>query len=241
MEQLKHILFIDIETVSVVPEFGMLREGMQEQWSRKAKFLKSSVEGNNTPELLFEEKAGVFSEFAKVVCIGIGCLTEKDGGWKILLKGLSSADEKELLVKFCEALARFLDHFPDLRFCGHNIKEFDIPFLCRRMVINGMQLPDCMQLHGKKPWEVNHLDTLELWRFGDHKHYTSLALLAEVLGIPSPKDDIDGSMVGDVFWKEHNLARITKYCLQDVYTTAKVYLRLKGIGKIDPEPQYIIE
>lgn len=123
-----------------------------------------------------------------------------------------------------------------MQFCGHNIKEFDIPFLCRRMVIQGMQLPECLKLHGKKPWEVPHLDTLELWRFGDYKNYTSLSLLAEVLGIPSPKEDIDGSMVADVYWKQNDLKRISTYCLRDVYTTARVYLRLKGMTDLEIRP-----
>lgn len=241
MEPLKHILFIDIETVPLVPEYDLLTAGMQEQWARKAKNLKSANEENNVPALLFAEKAGIFSEFAKVVCIGIGCLVERDGEWKVVLKGLTDHDEKVLLNKFCEAITRFLERFPDLRFCGHNIKEFDIPFLCRRMIINQMALPECMQVNGKKPWEITHIDTLDLWKFGDHKHYTALALLAEVLGIPSPKDDIDGSMVGEVYWKERDLERINSYCLRDVYTTAKVFLRLRGIMDIIPEAHYVEE
>ncbi|HRO42009.1 MAG TPA: 3'-5' exonuclease [Flavipsychrobacter sp.] len=239
VELLKHILFIDIETASCVSDYNMLSEGMQEQWIRKTKFLKAKNGEDTSPSVLFEDRAGIFSEFAKVVCIGLGCLTEKDGEWKMVMKALSGDDEHELLVNFCEALSKFNSQFRDLKFCGHNIKEFDLPFLCRRMIIHGMQLPQCMQLHGKKPWEVPHLDTLELWRFGDYKHYTSLALLAEVLGIPSPKDDIDGSMVSEVYWKEKNLQRINRYCLQDVLTTAKVFLRLKGITQIQPEPQII--
>lgn len=240
-EQLKHILFIDIETVSGVSQFSELSEGMQLQWVRKARYLKPSTSETDDPAASFAEKAGIFSEFAKVVCIGIGCLVEKDGAWVIVLKALADDDEKVLLNKFCEAVSRFVERFPDLRFCGHNIREFDIPFLCRRMIIHNMPLPECMQLHGKKPWEVGHLDTLELWRFGDYKHYTSLALLAEVLGVPSSKDDMDGSMVGEVYWKERDLSRIARYCLQDVLTTARVFLRLRGYGHIRPEPQYITD
>lgn len=239
MEQLKQILFIDIETVSSVPEYNMLSDPMKELWNRKAKFLKSTEDGSNDPALLFADRAGIFSEFAKVVCIGIGCLSQKEGEWKLILKSITDDDEKVLLNKFCEAVSRFSENNKDLRFCGHNIKEFDIPFLCRRMVINDIGLPDCLQLYGKKPWEVAHIDTLELWRFGDFKHYTSLALLAEVLGIPSPKEDIDGSMVGAVYWKEHDLERIASYCLRDVFTTAKIFLRLRGLPHIAPEPQYV--
>jgi hypothetical protein len=241
MESFRNILFIDIETVPVVPDYDLLPEGMQLQWDRKSRTLKGKTDENLVPAVLFGERAGIFSEFAKVVCIGIGCISGKGEEARIILKALADEDEKTLLNKFCEALTRFLDRFPDLRFCGHNIREFDIPFLCRRMIINGMDLPDCMQLNGKKPWEINHIDTLELWRFGDFKNYTTLALLAEVLGIPSPKDDIDGSMVADIFWKEKDLARISRYCLKDVYTTAKVFLRLKGVKDMAPEPQYVNE
>jgi len=241
MDHLRHILFIDIETVPAVPVFSELTPGLQEHWKKKARLLKNNNDENTGPEQVFEERAGVFSEFAKVVCIGIGCLVEREGTWKLLLKSLSHTDEKVLLNNFCEALTRFTSHFPDLRFCGHNIREFDIPFLCRRMVINGMNLPACMQWQGRKPWEVNLIDTLELWKFGDHKNFTSLALLAEVLGIPSPKDDMDGSMVGPVFWKEGDLSRISRYCLQDVGTTARVYLRLSGNHHIVPEVQFVTD
>lgn len=239
MEQLKNILFIDIETVPIVPEHAMLPEGMQTEWAKKAKYLKSSNDADHDPARLFEERAGIFSEFAKVVCIGFGSFHLHSDGWKFRMKSLTNDDEKVLLNDFCELLTKFISHNRDVRFCGHNIKEFDIPFLCRRMVINGMQLPECMQLSGKKPWEINHLDTLELWRFGDYKHFTSLALLAEVLGIPSPKGDIDGSMVSTVYWQEKDLPRIGKYCVGDVLTTAKVFLRLKGVEGAFPEPIFV--
>jgi len=241
VELLKHILFIDIETVACVANFGLLSESMQAHWARKAKFLKSKAGGEEVPSVLFDERAGIYSEFAKVVSIGMGCLVERDGEWKVLLKSLSDDDERALLEKFCEAVTRFQTQFPDMRFCGHNIKEFDLPFLSRRMLIQGMQLPQCLDMQGRKPWEVPHLDTLELWRFGDYKHFTSLGLLAEVLGLPSPKGDLDGSMVNETYWKEHDIERINRYCLQDVYTTAKVYLRLKGISDMQPEPLYVTE
>jgi 3'-5' exonuclease len=239
MEQFKNILFIDIETVPIVPEYTLLTQGMQAQWDKKSKYLKSDIEENASPAALFGEKAGIFSEFAKVICIGFASFHLQGDNWKFRMKSLINDDEKVLLNDFSTTLARFIARNYDLRFCGHNIKEFDIPFLCRRMVINAMPLPDCMQLSGKKPWEINHLDTLELWRFGDYKHFTSLALLAEVLGIPSPKDDIDGSMVGKVYWGEKDLERIGKYCLRDVLTTAKVFLRLKGITDEFPEPVFV--
>ena len=239
MEQLKSILFIDIETVPLQPSYELLTEGLQKEWLRKAKNLKISPDEDNTPAALFNEKSGVFSEFAKVVCIGFGSLQLQNGDWKMRLKALAADNEKELLQNFCSMLDNFTKFYPALRFCGHNIKEFDIPFLCRRMIINGIGLPLCMQLSGKKPWEISHIDTLELWRFGDYKNYTSLSLLAEVLGIPSPKNDMDGSMVGKVYWQQHDLPRIASYCLQDVLTSARVYLKLSGINDIDPEPVFL--
>ncbi|XZF14350.1 3'-5' exonuclease [Chitinophagaceae bacterium MMS25-I14] len=238
--QLSHILFIDIETVPCTATMNELNDVMLSEWQRKSRYLKLAETESPLPEDVFMNRSGIFSEFAKVVCIGVGCLVKKDKEWNLLLKSLSGNEEKILLKNFSDLLIKFAGNNPGFKFCGHNIKEFDIPFLCRRMVINGVPLPPSMQLSGKKPWENPNIDTLELWRFGDHKHYTSLALLAEVLGIPSPKDDMDGSMVSEVFWKEGNLERISTYCLQDVATTAKVYLRLAG-QDIAPELVYVQE
>ena len=240
MENFKEILFIDIETVPEKPAFSHLSEAMQHEWLRKAKTVKSNSTETPDPEALFGERAGIFSEFAKVVCIGFGSFVYTDNKCTMRLKALINANEKQLLTDFADMVNKFCKHYANMQFCGHNIKEFDIPFLCRRMIINSVPLPPIMQIAGKKPWEVNHIDTMELWRFGDHKNFTSLSLLAAILGIPSPKNDIDGSMVADVFWKDNDLARIGKYCIQDVYTSAKVYLRLKGIHDLEIE-QMIVE
>ncbi|MCD6011040.1 MAG: polymerase elongation subunit [Flavipsychrobacter sp.] len=239
MQYLKEILFIDIETVPIQPDYELLNTSMQTEWARKAKFVKSVTEGVTDPATLFSEKAGVFSEFAKIVCIGFGSLNNHDGTWKMRLKAIANDNEKILLEHFCETLAKFNSLYPDLKFCGHNIREFDIPFICRRMLINSIGLPPCLDISGKKPWEINHLDTMELWKFGDYKHFTPLSLLATIFGIPSPKSDIDGSMVSSVYWKDKDLARIAAYCLQDVYTTAKVFLKLKGINDIEITPEYV--
>ncbi len=239
MEQLKGILFIDIETVPSVPNYDQLPDALQKEWNKKAKLIRNLPDPEAAPEGLFGERAGVYSEFAKVVCIGIGSLYPNGKSWNMRLKALTGDDEKVLLNDFCALIERFSTQYKDFRFCGHNIKEFDIPFLCRRMIINGVTLPSCMQLYGKKPWEVNHIDTMDLWRFGDYKNFTSLSLLAAVLGIPSPKSDLDGSMVAGVYWLEKDLRRIGSYCLQDVHTSAKVYLRLTGIHDIDPSPVYV--
>ena len=228
MDQFSGILFIDIETVPITESFADLNENMQSHWEKKSKQVKPGIEGNTDPASLFAERAGVFSEFAKVVCIGIGNLFEVNGKMHMRLKALVNDDEKLLLNNFINITGKFSNHYKDLRFCGHNIKEFDLPFLSRRMVINRMQLPNYMQFAGKKPWEVPHLDTLDLWKFGDFKHFTTLSLLAEILGIPSPKSDLDGSKVAGVYWEEHDLERIGRYCLQDVITSAKVYMSLTG-------------
>lgn len=241
MDYLKEILFVDIETVPTAVDYDHLPEAMQHEWAKKAKFAKNTIDGIADPATVFRERAGIFSEFAKVVCIGFGSLQQQDNMWKMRLKSLVNDDEKKLLNDFCDVISKFSKHYRDFKFCGHNIKEFDMPFICRRMIINNMAIPNCLQVAGKKPWEVSHIDTMDMWKFGDFKHFTSLSLLAEVLGIPSPKSDMDGSMVADVFYKEKDLARIGSYCLQDVFTSAKVYLRLKGIHNIELEPIFVTE
>lgn len=241
MDKLQHILFIDIETVPLKEQYEDLTEGLQREWDRKSRFLMKGDDEDKTSEELFFDKAGVFAEFAKVVCISFGSMSYQKGEWNIRLKSIANDDEKELLAEFKNMLNRFSERYPGLAFCGHNIKEFDVPFLCRRMIVNGESLPAVMQLSGKKPWENPHIDTLELWKFGDYKNFTSLALLAEIFGIPSPKEDIDGSMVGAVYWKDKDLERISKYCLRDVLTTARVFLKLKGMGEIDPHPIFVDE
>jgi len=237
MSPVQHYLFIDIETVSTEPRFETLSPAMQSLWLQKCNAMKLAPDADVA--ITYQQKAGIFSEFAKVVCIGLGCIVKKEDGWKIYLKTIAGDDEKQVLSEFSEAVNLFLDREKDLVFCGHNIKEFDIPFLCRRMVIHDLKLPAILDTSGKKPWEVRHEDTMELWRFGDKKNYTSLALLAEVLGVPGPKDDIDGSMVGEVYWNDKNLDRIITYCQKDVVTVARVFLRLKRIRGIDPEPVYL--
>lgn len=238
-EQLKRILFIDIETATITPRWQDLNENMQQLWLKKAKTIRSTNIEDFEPARLFEERAGIFSEFSRVVCISIGSLVFQENHWIFRLKSIYNNDEKILLNNFLSILQRFESKNKEVTFCGHNIKEFDLPFLCRRMVINKISLPLMLQLSNKKPWEILHIDTLELWKFGDFKNYTSLALLAEVLGIPSPKSDIDGSMVGKVFWEEKNPERIAQYCMQDVLTTAKVFLQLSGHADLEIQELYL--
>ncbi len=227
---LKYTLFIDIETVSEQPDYSAMTSVMQGLWNLKSVQLQRNTDHLVEPADMYLQKAGIFAEFAKVICISVGFLQhDGDGIWRMKLKSFAGDNEEVILAEFSALLQKHYFDPEKHRLCGHNIKEFDIPFLCRRMIIYGMTLPSLLDLSGKKPWQTNYLvDTMDMWRFGDFKNYTSLNLLAAVLGIESPKDDIDGSMVGKVYWEEHNVARIVTYCEKDVFTVAQVALKLLG-------------
>jgi len=218
---LEHILFLDIETV---PEFENYREldpEMQSLWEAKTQYQRRD---EYTPED-FYERAGIWAEFGKIVCISAGYFTLK-GDIRHFRVTSFFGEEKKILTDFNNLLNNHFNQ-PQHLLCGHNAKEFDIPFIARRMIINGIALPGKLNLFGKKPWEVPHLDTLELWKFGDYKHFTSLKLLTKILGIPSSKGDIDGSQVAKVFYVEKDIDRIVIYCEKDVIATAQVFLRLR--------------
>ena len=219
---LQKILCLDIETVSQYPTFDQTPEELRPLWKRKADNLKK--EELDTPISIYD-RAGIYAEFGKIICISTGFLTVKDGERQFRMKSFYGDDEKQLLLDFA-ALINKLN--PGMALCGHNGKEFDFPYICRRMVIHGIELPTMLDISGKKPWEISHLDTMELWKFGDYKNYTPLNLLAYILGIPSPKDDIDGSQVGHVYWVEKDLERIVTYCRKDVITVMQILLKLKG-------------
>jgi 3'-5' exonuclease len=226
------ILFLDIETASQYAAFEALPADWKDLWRRKAESLirdKQSV----SPEELYE-RAAIYSEFGKVICISCGIISGAGTEKKISIKSFYGDDEKELLSQFCELLHRWTTDRNRL-LCAHNGKEFDFPYLCRRMLIQGLTIPSLLNLSGKKPWEVPHIDTMELWKFGEYKSFISLNLLAHVLGIPTPKDDIDGSQVGQVYWIQHDLPRIVTYCQKDVITVAQVWLRMNGEAAIRPE------
>nr|WP_288933832.1 3'-5' exonuclease [uncultured Allomuricauda sp.] len=219
---LEHILFLDIETVPQQQHFSDLDETAQQLWEQKTQYQRKE---EFTAEE-FYERAGIWAEFGKIVCISVGYFIHKGENRNFRVTSFYG-EEIKILREFKQLLK---DHFSQVKhlLCAHNGKEFDFPYIARRMVINGINLPYKLDLFGKKPWEVPHLDTMELWKFGDYKHYTSLKLLAYVLGIPSPKEDMDGSMVKDVFYKENDLDRIVTYCELDVVTTAQVFLRLRN-------------
>ncbi len=218
------ILFFDIETVPLVYDFNNLDDRGKELWNKKSKFLQER--DNITAEETYE-KAGIYAEFSKVVCISMGFILQKDGENQIRIKSIFSTEEKKLLQEFIDLIESYYAS-PDYMLCAHNGKEFDIPFLCRRILINGLKLPFLLNIAGKKPWEIKHIDTMEQWKFGDFKNYTSLDLLTYVFDIPTPKDDIDGSQVAKVFYEDQDLDRIVKYCEKDVVATIQLFRRYEG-------------
>lgn len=219
---LPNILFFDIETVPQQEFFSDLPEETQQLYADKTQYQRK----DDVTAEEFYERAGIWAEFGKIVCISVGFFTIKNAERQFRTKSIIG-DEKNLLMEFNQLIQTHFSN-PAYVFCGHNIKEFDIPYVCRRMLINNIPIPEKLQLFGRKPWEIPHLDTLELWKFGDYKHYTSLKLLTSVLGIPSPKEDIDGSEVRNVYYNEKNIDRISKYCERDVVAVAQVFLRLRG-------------
>lgn len=223
-EHLNEILFLDIETISRVENLENLPERWQEEWKKKALQLQKTDE-RDAAELYFE-KAGIYAEFGKIICIGVGYFTYKREEDQLIYRTKSYAGitEHETLLEFRALLEK-----KSWCICAHNGKEFDIPYICRRMLVNKIPLPEVLQISGKKPWEIKHLDTLELWKFGDYKHYTRLDLLATIFDIPSSKEGIDGSMVNTVYYKEDDLDNIRKYCLRDVEVTARIYLAYQGL------------
>ncbi len=235
---LQKIMFIDIETVPQTASFDELSEEMQHLWEEKFSLLqRRSPEKyglETTAAEGYDTSAGIFAEYGRIVCISVGFIHSKNNVMHFRTKSFAGKNEQQLLREFSELISRFFTT-PEHNFCGHNIKEFDIPYICRRMLINGLPLPKALQFHNKKPWEVNLLDTLDFWKFGDFKNFASLKLLTAVFGIATSKDDIDGSQVARVFYKEDNLPRIAEYCRKDVLATAQVWLRINGFETINPE------
>jgi len=227
VNDLSRILFLDIETVPLNYQYHSLDPETRDLWDEKMHYQQEQS------GLSFEElysKAGVLAEFAKVICICSGFIHQENGINHFRMKTFSGDDEKQLLQDFSEMLDK---KFSGYLLCAHNGKEFDFPFMARRMLINGVALPRHLNLAGKKPWEVSHLDTLELWKFGDRKHFTSLKLLAHLFNLPTPKDDISGKDVARVYYEEKDLERITRYCQKDVITLANLMLRWSQQGIIE--------
>lgn len=229
---LHNILFLDIETVSQHATFDEVPDEWKTLWRHKAEILLRDKQPA-TPEEIYGRSA-IYAEFGKIICISVGFISGTSPDRRLLLKSFSGDDEKSLLSGFADMLRKWApDHSKFL--CAHNGKEFDFPYLCRRMIIHGMTIPAVLNMSGKKPWEVQHIDTMELWKFGEYRSFVGLNLLARTLGIPTPKDDIDGSQVGEVYWSQRDLPRIVTYCQKDVITVAQVYLRMHGESLIREE------
>ena len=222
--EIQDVLFLDIETAPMCPSFSDLDPGTQYLWEKKSLQLAKHTH-IDSPSNQYE-RAGIYAEFGRIICICVGKISkDAQGKYYLKLRSFYNDDEQRLLLEF----KSFLDLLsPQTVLCAHNGKEFDFPYICRRMLINQMVLPNILNIAGKKPWEVHHLDTMELWKFGDYKHYTSLKLLAKILGVPTPKDDIDGSQVKAVYYEENDLGRIERYCKKDVVTVAQILLRYRG-------------
>lgn len=215
---LEKVLFLDIETVPQYGNWNEIPEIEQTLWDKKTKYQrKNEIEAED-----FYDRAGIMAEFGKIICITIGMLEKND---TLKIKSFANDDEKVLLEEFGEIFNSM--RLRDVILCAHNGKEFDFPWVARRFLINGMQPPSPFQLFGKKPWEIPHIDTMELWKFGDYKSFVSLELLAHIFGIPTPKDDIDGSMVSSIYYIEKDLQRIVDYCEKDVLTLANIFRRMR--------------
>ncbi|MDN3668641.1 3'-5' exonuclease [Echinicola jeungdonensis] len=229
LTDLKSILFLDIETASLEASLEKLSPRLQDEWDKKAKQI--TLDKNIDTDVLFFEKAGIYAEFGKVICIGVGYFLYDPEREQLQFrtKTFAQPQEHDTLLEFRELLEK-----RQWTLCAHNGKEFDFPYLCRRMLANRIPLPEVLQMAGRKPWEIRHLDTLELWKFGDYKHYTRLELLAVLFDIPTSKDDIDGSQVNATYYQEKNIESIRKYCMKDVEVTAKIYLAFQGLpGDMD--------
>jgi len=229
---LENFLIIDIETVSGEKDFALLSAEWQHLWEEK---VIRTLPENTTINDYYPQRAGIMAEFAKVVCISIGYFKKDKDQYQFRVKSIFDHDEKLLLQSFVTTVNQLEAVHNRWCFTGHNIKEFDIPFLCRRLLINSLPIPAYLDFQNMKPWETNMVDTFQYWRFGDYKNFTSLKLLAAALNVPSPKDDIDGSMVGDVYWQENNLQRIATYCQKDVVTVANIILRFKNAPLLTEE------
>ncbi len=228
--KLEDVLFLDIETVPQTPDYAQLPDDLKPYWDKKATYL---IKGDETPESIFG-RSGIYAEFGKIICISAGFIVQRDGERYFRVKSFYGDDEIALLSGFSVMLNRF-GAKPKANLCAHNGKEFDFPYISRRMLINGIEIPELLDVAGKKPWEVKFLDTMELWKFGDYKSYTSLDLLSKIFNIPSPKDDINGSQVADVYYKEKDIERIVTYCEKDALTVAQLLLRYKNEPIINPE------
>lgn len=236
VRDLSKILFLDIETVPQHWDWAELDPTAAKLFSDKTRWEQERNE--KSAETIYSEKAGILAEFGKIICIGAGHLVREGEEWKLRVTSFENDDERILLQQFSDLLDKYYstdEHW----LCGHNAREFDLPYIARRCIVNRIRLPRLLDNSGAKPWEIGQIDTMSLWCFGDRKAFTSLPLLAYILGVQTPKDDITGADVARVYYVDHDLARIAKYCRKDVVATAQVYLRLTG-REIIPDQNIIL-
>lgn len=229
----KNFLLIDIETVCSVASYQQLPERMQLLWNKKANSLRKVDDDTSNADFFFQRGA-IYSEFGKVVCIAFGAYfwNEKDE-MSFKVKSFSGDDELRLLLEFKTLIEKYPSN--ELVLCAHNGKEFDFPYLCRRMLINNIPIPKVLQIAGKKPWEILHQDTMELWKFGDYKSYTSLDLMAAVFDLPGSKGEMSGDQVSRVYYEEKALEKISRYCREDVVVLGQLYLKLNSIPAVEAQ------
>lgn len=232
---LRDIVFIDIETVPQYSAYQLVPERFQQFWEKKSLYFRK--EDQDAAQVY--ERAGIYSEFGKIICISVGLFKKEKEPQGFRIKSYFGDDEKEILTGFSSMIEKYSEG-RSTYLCAHNGKEFDFPYISRRMLVNAVKLPAILDLAGKKPWEVKHLDTMELWKFGDYKHYTSLDLLTAIFDIPSPKNDMDGSMVAKVYWEDKNIKRIAEYCQNDVLAIAQLMLRYKGMNILSEEKVEVV-
>lgn len=234
---IEEVLFLDIETVPNVSRYDDLSPMWQKLWAEK---MKSSVSETISPADLYT-RAGIYAEFGRIIVISAGYLYRRPGALYYRVKSFYDRDEKKLLMQFSEALMKF-NAAGKKKLCAHNGQEFDYPYISRRMLVNGLDLPPILNIAGAKPWETKEMliDTLQLWKFGDYKHYTSLSLLCALFGIPTPKDDIDGSQVAKVYYEENDIDRIIRYCEKDTLAVANLLLRYKGMDIVPAERMEVV-
>jgi 3'-5' exonuclease len=229
---IEEVLFLDIETAPLTPEFANLSEKWKKLWEHKMQYY---IDNGEPAEGLYN-RAGIYAEFGRIICISAGYVIHKKGETFFRVKSFHDNDEKALIKGFFAAWEKFYQA-GKRRLCSHNGQEFDYPYISRRALVNNLKLPPILDISGSKPWEIkdNLIDTLQLWKFGDYKHYTSLSLLCELFNIPTPKDDIDGSQVARIYWEEKDLNRIIRYCEKDTLAVANLLLKYKGEQIINPE------
>ncbi len=227
---LKNILFLDIETVPVTAGMESASPRLQQLWEQKSAPFRQADE----PASEVWARAALYAEFGKIICISAGVFSNLAEPKRFRIKSFFGDDEKVVLESFSELLRKFRPP-GKISLCAHNGKDFDFPYLARRMLAAGLDIPGVLQTAGKKPWEVNFLDTMELWKFGAYRNFTSLALLAEVLDLPDPKDDMDGSQVAAVYYQDGDMQRIARYCEKDVLSIAQILLRFRREALIPEE------